>query len=42
MAIAKTLIAKFQVVKIEQLGRDLNGHTDALVDLASTFEGENG
>ena len=40
MAIAKNLITEFRVVQIEQVGRDLNSHVDALASLASIFEGE--
>ena len=41
LAIAKNLI-EFKEIKIEQVGRDLNSHADALVDLASIFEGKIG
>ena len=42
LAITKTLLIEFRAVKIEQVGRDLKSHTDALTSLASVFEGENG
>ena len=42
LEMAKPLITEFRAVKIEQLGRDLNSHTDALARLASVFEGEIG
>ncbi|GFY99152.1 chitin elicitor receptor kinase 1 [Actinidia rufa] len=35
----KTLLTEFKAVQIEQVGRDLNSHADALAGLASTFEG---
>ena len=38
LTIAKTLLIEFRV-KIEQVGKDFNYHTDALVGLASIFEG---
>ena len=41
LAIAKNLITGFKAIKIE-VGRDLNSHADALVGLASVFEGEIG
>ena len=40
LAIAKTLLMEFKVVKIEQVGRDLNSHADVLGGLASIFEEE--
>ena len=40
LAIAKTFISEFRAVMIEQVGRDLNAHADALVGLASIFKGE--
>ncbi|GFZ09156.1 hypothetical protein Acr_20g0009640 [Actinidia rufa] len=39
---AKSLISEFRVVKIEQVRRELNAHVDALVALASIFEGDIG
>ena len=42
LAMAKNFLTKFRVVKIEQVGRDLNSHVDALASLASIFEGETG
>ena len=42
LAIAKALLIEFKAVKIEQVGRDLNFHTDALVGLASVFKGKLG
>ena len=40
LVIAKTLLTKFKAVKIEQVGRDLNSHADALVGLILIYEGE--
>ena len=40
LAITKTLLTEFKSVQIEQVGRDLNSHADALTGLASVFEGE--
>ena len=37
LAMVKNLLTKFRVIKIEQVGRDLNSHADALVGLASIF-----
>ena len=42
LAIAKALFTKFKTFKIEQVGRDLNSHSDAQAGLASVFEGETG
>ena len=42
LAIAKILLTKFKTFKIEQVGRDLNSHVDALTSLALIFEGEIG
>ena len=42
LAVTKNLLIKFKAVKIEQVGRDLNSHTDALAGLASVFEGKTG
>ena len=42
LAVAKTLLTKFKAVKIEQVGKDLNSHANALEGLASAFEGEVG
>ena len=41
LAITKTLLTEFKLVQIEQVGKDLNSHADALAGLASVFEGEN-
>ena len=38
LAIAKALLTEFKVVKIEQVGRDLNSYANAR--LASIFEGK--
>ena len=40
LTMAKNLLIEFRAVKIEQVGRDLNSHADALVGLASIFKGE--
>ncbi|GFZ14587.1 hypothetical protein Acr_24g0007770 [Actinidia rufa] len=42
LAIAKAFLTEFKADKIEQVGRDLNSHIDALAGLASVFEGEIG
>ena len=42
LVVAKSLLTKFRAVRIEQVGRDLNSHVDALVGLASVFEEEIG
>ena len=42
LAVAKNLLTVFKAVKIEQVGRDLNSHVDALANLSSVFEGEAG
>ena len=42
LAIAKTLITEFRAFKIKKVGRDINSHVDALVGLASVFEGKIG
>ena len=42
LVVGKNLLTKFKSVKIEQVGRDLNSHADALAGLASVFEGEIG
>ncbi|GFZ15730.1 hypothetical protein Acr_25g0001390 [Actinidia rufa] len=42
LMVAKNLLTKFRVVKIEQVGRDFNSHVDALAGLASVFESEAG
>ena len=42
LTMAKNLLTGFKVVKIEQVGRDLNSHIVTLVGLASVFEGETG
>ena len=39
---AKILLTRFKAVKIEQVGRHLNSHVDALAGLATIFEGEIG
>ena len=40
LVVVKSLLTGFKSVKIEQVGRDLNSHADALTSLASVFEGE--
>ncbi|GFY90940.1 hypothetical protein Acr_07g0011360 [Actinidia rufa] len=42
LRMAKSLISEFRAVNIEQVGRKLDAHADALVALASVFEGEIG
>ena len=42
LAVTKNLLTEFKAVKIEQVGRNLNSHVDALVGLALIFEGETG
>ncbi|GFZ12693.1 hypothetical protein Acr_23g0010780 [Actinidia rufa] len=42
LAIAKTFLIEFIVIKIEQVGRNLNSHADALACLVSVFEGKTG
>ncbi|XP_057488824.1 uncharacterized protein LOC130774783 [Actinidia eriantha] len=42
LKMVKSLISGFRAVKIEQIGRELNAHADALVALASVSEGEIG
>ena len=42
LAVANNLFTEFKAVKIEQVGRDLNSHVDALASLASIFKGETG
>ena len=42
LAVAKNLLTKFKAIKIEQVGRDLNSHADALAGLASVFKGKTG
>ena len=42
LKVAKSLISEFRAVEIEQVGRELNAHADALASLASVFEEENG
>ena len=37
LAVAKNLFTGFKLVKIDQVGRDLNSHADALASLASIF-----
>ena len=37
LMVAKSLLTEFRVVRIEQVGRDLNSHANALVGLASVF-----
>ena len=34
LAVAKNLLTEFRAIKIEQVGRDLNSHADALVGVA--------
>ena len=38
LAMAKNFLTEFKAVKIEQVGRDLNSHADALAGLASIFK----
>lgn len=40
LAVVKNLITRFKVVKIEQVGRDLNLYADTLAGLALVFKGE--
>ena len=40
LAIAKALLIEFKAVKVEQVGRDLNSHANALAGLASIFKGK--
>ena len=40
LKIAKILLTKFKVVRIEQAGRNLSSHANALAGLASTLEGK--
>ena len=40
LELTKNLLTKFRAVKIEQLGRYLNSHVDALTGFASIFERE--
>ena len=40
LVVAKNLLTEFKVVKIEQVGRDLNSHADTLASLASFFKGK--
>ena len=42
LAIVKAFLTEFKVIKIEQVGRDLNSHRDALASLASIFQGKIG
>ena len=42
LKVARSLISEFRAVEIEQVGRELNAHADALASLASVFEEENG
>ncbi|GFS36134.1 hypothetical protein Acr_00g0044290 [Actinidia rufa] len=42
LVVAKNLLTKFKVIKIEQVERDQNSHADALAGLASIFKGEAG
>ncbi|GFZ00158.1 hypothetical protein Acr_13g0015570 [Actinidia rufa] len=42
LQLAKILLSEFRAFKIEQVGRELNAHADALAFLASTFEGDHG
>ena len=35
LAVAKNFLTGFKLVKIEQVGRDLNSHSDTLAGLAS-------
>ena len=40
LVIAKALLIEFKAVKIEQVGRDLNSHANALACLASISKGK--
>ena len=40
--VAKNLLIGFKVVKIKQVGKDINSHADALEGYALVFEGETG
>lgn len=42
LTVAKSLLTDFKAVKIEQVGKDLNSHANALAGLTSVFEGEVG
>ncbi|XP_057465711.1 uncharacterized protein LOC130755326 [Actinidia eriantha] len=42
LQVAKNLLSEFQIVKIEQVGREFNTHADVLASLASAFEGDHG
>ena len=42
LAVANNLLTEFKVVRIKQVGKDLNLHAYALIGLASVFEGEIG
>ncbi|GFZ05322.1 hypothetical protein Acr_17g0008940 [Actinidia rufa] len=42
LIVAKSLFTEFRAVNIEQVGRDLNSHVDALANLASIFGWEAG
>ena len=42
LAVAKKLLTEFRAVKMEQVGRDLNSHADALVGLASILKVKQG
>ena len=42
LVVAKNLLTRFKLIKIEQVGRDLNSHADALTGLTSISEGEIG
>ena len=38
LIVAKNNLTEFRAVKIEQVGRDLNSHADALAGLTSFFK----
>ena len=42
LTMAKNFLTEFRVVKIEQVWKDLISHANALVELASIFDGEIG
>ena len=37
LAMAKPLLKEVQALKVEQLGKDLNSHVDALIGLALVY-----
>ena len=42
LAIMKALLTEFKMIKIEQVGRDLNLHADTLAGFTSVFERKTG